>query len=95
MPVALSFLFLVGTLLYLLPFLLNFYLAKTRGKNILLMLFLTIPFSYIITVILAYLPEAEKGEETSASGVLLTLFYVLVVVGVCTPMYRFMVSAGQ
>ena len=59
------------------------------------MLFLTIPFSYIITVILAYLPEAEKGEETSASGVLLTLFYVLVVVGVCTPMYRFMVSAGQ
>lgn len=95
MPVALSFLFLVGTLLYLLPFLLNFYLAKTRGKNILLMLFLTIPFSYVITVILAYLPKAEKEEETSASGVLLTLFYVLLVVGVCTPMYRFMVSAVQ
>jgi hypothetical protein len=93
MPVALYFLFLVGILLYLLPFLPNFYLARTRGKNILLMLFLTIPFSYIITLILAYLPEVEKEEETSVSGVLLALFYVLLLVGVCTPMYRFMVSA--
>ncbi len=95
MPIALYFLFLVGILLYLLPFLLNFYLARTRGKNILLMVFLTIPFSYIITLILAYLPEVEKEEETSVSGVPLALFYVLLLVGVCTPMYRFMVSAVQ
>jgi cellobiose-specific phosphotransferase system component IIC len=92
MPVAVYFLFLFGSLLYLLPFILNYYLARSRGKNILLMLILSIPFSYIITLVLAYLPEVEKGEETTISGRVLALFYTIVMVAISIPMYRFMMS---
>jgi len=94
MPVAEFILFTFAILIYLLSFIVNFYLSRTRGKNILLMLFLSIPFSYIGTLILALLPVVEKEEETTISGVVLALFYVILIGAVCVPMYRFMVSAS-
>ena len=92
MPVAIYLLLLIGSLLYLLPFVLNFFLSRTRGKNILLMLFLTIPFSYIVTLILAYLPEVEKEEQTTISGAVLAIFYIILLGVVILPIYRFMIS---
>ena len=92
MPEAVYFLFLFGSLLYLLPFIVNYYLARSRGKHILLMLLLTIPFSYIVTLVLAYLPEVEQEAETTISGRVLALFYTLLMVAISIPMYRFMMA---
>ena len=47
-------------IIVILPFILNAILAKSRGKNVILILFLTFIFSYIITLILALLPKSEK-----------------------------------
>ena len=44
---------------FLLPFIINISLSKTRGKNIILMLFLTLIFSWIITLFLAVLPKKK------------------------------------
>jgi len=50
-------------LLGILPLVINGFLAKSRGKSVGLMLFLTIIFSWIVTLILAFLPKVEiKGE---------------------------------
>ncbi len=92
MPEALFFLFLFGSLLYLLPFIVNYYLAGTRGKNILFMLLLTIPFSYLVTVVLALLPEVEKEEQTDISGTAAALFYIILLILVMVPIYRFVMS---
>jgi len=43
----------------LLPFLVNANLAKSRGKSVPLMLFLTLIFSWIVTLILAFMPKVE------------------------------------
>lgn len=67
-------------------------MARTRGKNILLILILTIPFSYLVTLVLALLPTVDKEQETSISGTVAAIFYVLLLVGVCVPLYQFMVT---
>ncbi len=48
---------LVGLALVFLPFILNFYLAKSRSKSVILMLLLTLVFSWIVTLILAFMPQ--------------------------------------
>lgn len=92
MPEALLFLFIFGSLLYLLPFVVNYYLAGTRGKNILVMLLLTIPFSYLVTLALAFLPEVEKKDQTTISATTAALFYIILIILVMLPVYRFVMS---
>ncbi|KJR98774.1 MAG: hypothetical protein VR65_19935 [Desulfobulbaceae bacterium BRH_c16a] len=47
---------------FILPFILNGYLAKSRGKSVILMLLLTCIFSWIVTLILALLPKVEQAR---------------------------------
>ncbi len=54
-----SFLVFLG---FILPFILNPFLAKSRGKSVFLMLLLTIPFSWILTLILALMSPKEKSS---------------------------------
>ena len=46
--------------LFVVPFPLNYYLAVTRKKNVFLMLLLTLIFSWIVTLILAFLPVEKR-----------------------------------
>jgi RsiW-degrading membrane proteinase PrsW (M82 family) len=46
-----------------LPYIINANLAKSRGKSVLLMLFLTLIFSWIVTLILAFMPRVENKPE--------------------------------
>lgn len=43
----------------ILPFIINISLAKSRGKSVALMLLLTVFFSWIVTLILAFMPKVE------------------------------------
>ena len=47
----------------ILPFVLNARLARSRGKNVALMLLLTVIFSWIVTLILAFMPIVEPTQE--------------------------------
>ena len=47
------------------PFIINAYLAKSRGKSVVLMLLLTIIFSWIVTLILAFFPKIEKADTNN------------------------------
>lgn len=49
---------------FFLPFIINASLAKSRGKNIALMLLLTCIFSWIVTLILAFMPKVEQKETS-------------------------------
>ena len=42
---------------FLLPFIINVNLAKSRGKSVVLMLLLTLIFSWIVTLVLAFMPK--------------------------------------
>ena len=46
---------------YFLPFFLNGFLARSRGKSVALMLLLTVIFSWIVTLVLACLPKTEQN----------------------------------
>lgn len=48
----------------ILPFIINAGLAKSRGKNVVLVLLLTFFFSWIVTLILVFIPKVEidSGE---------------------------------
>jgi len=46
---------------FILPFFINAKLAKSRGKSVALMMLLTFIFSWIVTLILAFLPKIEKA----------------------------------
>ena len=50
-------------LIIFIPFILNFFLAQSRGKSVVLMLLLTIIFSWIVTLILACLPRVENHQR--------------------------------
>ena len=50
-------------LFVLLPFFINASLAKSRGKSIILMLLLTLIFSWIVTLILAFMPKVSKQAD--------------------------------
>jgi isoprenylcysteine carboxyl methyltransferase (ICMT) family protein YpbQ len=43
-----------------LPFIINANLAKSRGKSVALILFLTLIFSWIVTLILAFMPKVAE-----------------------------------
>lgn len=47
----------------ILPFIINANLAKSRGKSVALMLFLTLIFSWIVTLILAFMPKVEETSQ--------------------------------
>lgn len=49
--------------LFVVPFPLNYYLAVTRRKNVFLMLALTLVFSWIVTLILAFVPVDGKNQS--------------------------------
>ena len=49
----------------ILPFIINAYLAKSRGKSVVLMLLLTIIFSWIVTLVLAFFPKIEKADTNN------------------------------
>lgn len=53
-------LILVIFCIYLLPFIINAILARSRGKSVALMLLLTLIFSWIVTLILAFMPNVRK-----------------------------------
>lgn len=48
--------------IYILPFIINASLAKSRGKSVALMLLLTFFFSWVVTLILAFIPKAETAS---------------------------------
>ena len=48
---------------FLLPFIINISLSKSRGKNLIIMLFLTLVLSWIITLYLAILPKKNQSNE--------------------------------
>jgi len=50
---------LLIVLIIFLPFIINYSLAKSRDKNVILILLLTVIFSWIVTLILAVMPKAE------------------------------------
>lgn len=52
-------------LVIFLPFILNYNLAKSRGKSIVLMLLLTFIFSWIVTLILAIMPKVETSSPAT------------------------------
>ena len=56
---------LIGFGIAILPFIINAYLAKSRGKSVVLMLLLTIIFSWIVTLILAFFPKIEKADTNN------------------------------
>lgn len=53
---------IVFVLAYLPPFLINYYLATVKGKSVPLMMLLTFIFSWIVTLILAFVPETAKAK---------------------------------
>jgi uncharacterized PurR-regulated membrane protein YhhQ (DUF165 family) len=56
---------LIAIIFYLSPFIINIFLARSRGKSVILMFILTIIFSWIVTLILAFMPKAQKIESRS------------------------------
>jgi len=60
----LSVIFMVFVV-FILPFIVNARLAQSRGKNVALMLLLTIIFSWIVTLILACLPVSSTEDEAA------------------------------
>ena len=50
----------IFSLLGVLPLVINGVLAKSRGKSVWLMLLLTVIFSWIVTLILAFMPRVEQ-----------------------------------
>lgn len=56
--------FLPFMLFLVLPFIINASLAKSRGKSVPLMLILTLLFSWIVTLILAFMPVVVSKEES-------------------------------
>lgn len=52
---------------FLLPFFINATLARSRGKSVVLMLLLTIIFSWIITLILAFIPKVSTAQTSTDS----------------------------
>ena len=56
--IILLIIFVIG----ILPFIINANLAKSRGKSVALMILLTFFFSWIVTLILAFMPKVETSN---------------------------------
>lgn len=52
-----------GVLFIFLPFLINSVLARTRGKSVALILLLTLIFSWVVTLILAFMPKVPAESK--------------------------------
>lgn len=52
----------IGIVVLLLPFVLNVQLARSRGKRAVLVMALTFFLSWIVTLILTFLPKKEQAE---------------------------------
>lgn len=61
--VLLTFFLAIG--FFVLPFIINYKLAQSRGKSVALMMVLTLIFSWIVTLVLAFLPteQIKRGGE--------------------------------
>ena len=53
----------IAIVLLLLPFVLNVELARSRGKKIALVMVLTFFLSWIVTLVLFFLPSQEQPKE--------------------------------
>ena len=53
----------IAIVLLLLPFVLNVELARSRGKKIALVMVLTFLLSWIVTLVLFFLPSKEQPKE--------------------------------
>ena len=53
----------IAIVLLLLPFVLNVELARSRGKKIALVMVLTFFLSWIVTLVLFFLPSKEQPKE--------------------------------
>ena len=53
----------IAIVLLLLPFVLNVELARSRGKKIALVMVLTFFLSWIVTLVLFFLPSKEQPTE--------------------------------
>jgi hypothetical protein len=63
MPELIVFVIFPLTILGLvLPFFVNYKLAKTRGKDVLMVMLLTMVFSWFVTLLLVLLPETHSKE---------------------------------
>ena len=47
---------------FVLPFFVNASLARSRGKSVALMMLLTVLFSWIVTLILAFMPKQPAAN---------------------------------
>jgi isoprenylcysteine carboxyl methyltransferase (ICMT) family protein YpbQ len=56
-----TFFMLVLSVGFFIPFFINASLAKSRGKSVALILLLTFIFSWLVTLILAFLPKVENA----------------------------------
>jgi uncharacterized membrane protein (DUF485 family) len=54
---------LIILLILFTPFIINAKLAKSRGKSVILMILLTFIFSWIVTLILAFMPRVEIPDS--------------------------------
>jgi len=57
------FTFFVAIAFFILPFVINYRLAQSRGKSVALMMLLTLIFSWIITIVLAFIPATEQHRS--------------------------------
>lgn len=53
---------LILCVLFVLPFIINASLAKSKGKSVALMLLLTVFFGWIVTLILAFMPKVPESD---------------------------------
>lgn len=53
---------LIVFIVIFLPFIINAKLAKSRGKSVALILLLTLIFSWIVTLILAFMPKVTETD---------------------------------
>jgi len=56
------FFFLFMSAVLFLPFIINANLAKSRGKSVALIILLTCIFSWIVTLILAFMPKEYPAK---------------------------------
>jgi len=54
---------LILLICFILPFFINLSLAKSRGQKVGLILILTLLLSWIVTVILWFMPKIDAGQQ--------------------------------
>lgn len=57
------FMFFSAIAFFIIPFIVNYKLAQSRGKSVALMILLTLIFSWIVTLVLAFIPALEQHRS--------------------------------